>query len=65
MIKLETYKRCENCPYFNAETISQSLYGDFQRLLTEYQVVCQHRELCNHLLQYLQEGLRKGTIREE
>lgn len=65
MIKLETYKRCEGCPRFEAATTSNILYSNDIPVIMDHIVTCQHKELCNHLLQYLQEGLQDGTIKEE
>lgn len=65
MIKLKTYKRCEGCPRFEATTTSSILYSNDIPVIMDHIVTCQHEELCNHLLQFLKEGLRKRTIKEE
>ena len=57
MIKLSVQPYCHNCMKFSPELLLDTLYANDKRIVTEQNVVCEHRFECEALTEYLKQEL--------
>lgn len=57
-VPLEDY--CKECPYFDAETIKNTLYTDNKETLISMEVRCRNKKLCMRLAKQIEEKMRCG-----
>lgn len=57
MIKLTVEEVCENCPNFDAETLTSTMYADAEPVSVEHEIVCSRRAECRNIRRFLERVL--------
>lgn len=57
MLKLITTGKCQGCPTIDPKPVT--IYAGGQLIISD--VKCSHEAFCDHIEEYLTEGLKKAT----